>query len=73
MRAPGGAVLSWMALLGIAAAVVSTWWVPQSRITVQSGGPYLVVLTLGYWLSSAVGRRSSAKAPGNRGMGESGN
>ncbi len=52
MRAPGGRVLSVAGLIAIMAAVVSTWWVPQSRITIESGGPYLVVLTLAYLLTA---------------------
>ncbi len=51
MRAPGGATLSWAALGVVIATVISTWWVPQSRITIVSGGPYLVILTIAYWLA----------------------
>jgi AAT family amino acid transporter len=60
MRSPGGAVLSALGFTGITAAVISTWWVPQSRITILSGLPALVLLTLGYlfarkrWLSSKI-------------------
>jgi amino acid transporter, AAT family len=53
-HAPGGAWLSGLGLAGIMLAVVSTWWVPQSRITIVSGIPYVVVLTVAYWV---VGRR----------------
>jgi len=53
-RAPGGAWLSRLAFAGIVLAVGSTWWVPQSRITVISGVPYLVLLTVAYWV---VGKR----------------
>jgi L-asparagine transporter-like permease len=52
MRAPGGAALSVLAFAVIVASMVSTWWVPQSRITIISGGPYLVVLTLAYLVAS---------------------
>jgi amino acid transporter, AAT family len=48
MRAPGGAVLSAIGLTGILLAVISTWWVPQSRITIVSGLPYLALLSLAY-------------------------
>lgn len=48
VRAPGGAVASALALVAIVAAVVSTWWVPQTRITVVSGLPYLLILSLFY-------------------------
>jgi len=50
MRAPGGAVLSAVGLAGIVLAVASTWWVPQSRITIVSGLPYLAILSLAYLL-----------------------
>jgi L-asparagine transporter-like permease len=48
MRAPGGAVASALAFLGLAAVIVSTWWVPQTRITILSGGPYLLILSVFY-------------------------
>jgi amino acid transporter, AAT family len=48
MRAPGGAVFSAIGLAGILLAVASTWWVPQSRITIVSGLPYLALLSLAY-------------------------
>ncbi len=70
MRAPGGALLSWIALLGIAAAVISTWWVPQSRITIQSGAPYLAVLTIAYLVAR---RRAPAASKEDRALGRSGN
>jgi L-asparagine transporter-like permease len=51
MRAPGGAILSAVGVGGIALAIASTWWVPQSRITIVSGLPYLAILSLGYLLA----------------------
>jgi L-asparagine transporter-like permease len=51
MRAPGGAALSIIGFVAIAAVIASTWWVPQSRITIVSGGPYLLILSLAYLLS----------------------
>jgi amino acid transporter, AAT family len=53
-RAPGGAWMSRLGFAGIVLAVGSTWWVPQSRITVISGGAYLILPTVAYWV---VGRR----------------
>jgi amino acid transporter, AAT family len=50
MRAPGGGLLSCLGLAGIVACVASMWWAPQSRITVETGGPVLLLLTLGYVL-----------------------
>jgi len=34
-------------------AIASTWWVDESRITVVSGGPYLLVLTAAYWIAKS--------------------
>lgn len=53
-RAPGGAWMSLLGFVGIALVVGSTWWVPQSRITIVSGIPYVVLLTIAYLL---VGKR----------------
>jgi AAT family amino acid transporter len=48
MRAPGGAIASVLAFSGLAAVIVSTWWVPETRITILSGGPYLLLLSVFY-------------------------
>ena len=48
MRAPGGIAASMIACVAIVSVVISTWWVPQSRITIVSAGPYLLILTLFY-------------------------
>ena len=45
MRSPGGALASQLGFVVLALAIASTWWVDQSRITIVSGGPYLLVLT----------------------------
>ncbi len=50
MHLPGGSLLSAAGLAGIVACVVSMGWSPQSRITVETGGPLLLLLTLGYVL-----------------------
>jgi amino acid transporter, AAT family len=49
LRSPGGAVASRAGFLALALAIASTWWVKESRITIVSGGPYLLVLTIAYW------------------------
>lgn len=59
LRSPFGAAGSLAAFVAIVAAILLTWRVPQSRITVISAGPYLLVLTLGYWLAR---RKRSTKA-----------
>ncbi|MGH9602226.1 MAG: amino acid permease [Terriglobales bacterium] len=55
MRSPGGAAASWLGLAGVCAVVISTWWVPQTRVTVLAGVPQLLLLSLVYGL---VRRRS---------------
>src|SRR5262245_2056444 len=51
MRSPGGALASRVGFVALALAILSTWWVDQSRITIVSGGPYLLVLTTAYWMT----------------------
>jgi L-asparagine transporter-like permease len=48
LRSPGGAAASRAGFVVLALAIASTWWVDQSRITIVSGGPYLLVLTIAY-------------------------
>jgi amino acid transporter, AAT family len=50
MRAPGGAAGSMIALVAIIAIVLCTWFTPQARITVVTAGPYLLVLTIFYFM-----------------------
>ncbi|HXZ80696.1 MAG TPA: amino acid permease [Terriglobales bacterium] len=50
MRAPGGAAMSIIGFVGIVIAIASTWWTPQSRVTVVSGLPGLLILSVGYLL-----------------------
>jgi L-asparagine transporter-like permease len=50
MRAAGGNVASSLGLLGVVTCVISTWWAPQSRITIVTGPPMLALLTLAYVL-----------------------
>jgi AAT family amino acid transporter len=51
LRSPGGAMASKAGFIALVAAIGSTWWVEQSRITIVSGGPYLLVLTAAYWMT----------------------
>ncbi len=48
MRSPGGAAASWFGLVGVCAVVISTWWVPQTRVTMLAGVPQLILLSLAY-------------------------
>jgi L-asparagine transporter-like permease len=49
MRAPLGAAGSVVAFVGVLVAILATWWVPESRITITSGVPYLLVMSVAYW------------------------
>lgn len=60
MRAPGGAWLSIYGFLALTLALLATWRVPVSRITLICGPIYLLLLTLGY----VAARRKTAM--GNR-------
>ena len=57
LRAPGGQWLSICGFVALLAAIGSTWWVPESRITIVSAPFYLLLLTVGYLVS-----RSTAAA-----------
>lgn len=50
LHAPGGRALSIFGFVALMAAVGSTWFVPQTRITVVSGPFYLLVLTIAYFV-----------------------
>ncbi len=50
LRAPLGATGSILGFVAITAAIVATAWVPQSRVTAVSAGPYLLILTVAYFL-----------------------
>ncbi len=52
LRSPLGAAGSIAGFIAIVAAILLTWRVPQSRITVVSAGPYLLVLTVAYLLTT---------------------
>ena len=42
----------------IAAILISTWWIPDLRSTLIAGGPWLLLLAIGYRLSA---QRPSAR------------
>jgi L-asparagine transporter-like permease len=46
----------------IAAIFVSTWWVPDLRSTLVSGGPWLLILVAGYYLQRSARRPLQAEA-----------
>jgi L-asparagine transporter-like permease len=55
-RRPARPLGSYAGALLIAGILVSTWWVPGLRSTLLAGGPWLLVLAIGYFLSRS--RRS---------------
>jgi AAT family amino acid transporter len=58
VRMPGYPYTSLLGLALVAAIIVTTWWVPGMRSTLLSGIPWLVLLTVLYWLHS---RRAPAE------------
>ncbi len=52
----------------IASILVSTWWVPDLRATIVSGGPWLLLLAIGYSMSAAKrggsGGPATVRSPG---------
>jgi L-asparagine transporter-like permease len=50
LRSPLGAAGSIAGFIAVIAAILLTWRVSQSRITVLSAGPYLLILSVAYWL-----------------------
>jgi hypothetical protein len=45
----------------IAGILVSTWWVPGLNSTLLAGGPWLVVLAIGYGLSTSRARQARVR------------
>jgi AAT family amino acid transporter len=48
--APRSAWTSVAGLLAIVGALISTWWIPGMKITIYAGLPWLVLITLCYFL-----------------------
>lgn len=61
MRAPGGVSVSILAFVLIVIAIGLTWWVPALRITIVSGAPFIVLLTVFYFYFAVRKKRSRAK------------
>ena len=60
---PPGPWASLIGLGGVVAVLVSTWWVPGFRITLQAGAPWLAFITVCYF----VWRRTRTHNPSRRG------
>jgi L-asparagine transporter-like permease len=57
---PGRRAASAAGLAAMVGIIVTTWWVPGLRVTLQSGIPWLMLLTLGWaWQR----RKASAVSP----------
>jgi L-asparagine transporter-like permease len=54
--APRGPWSSLLGLAGLGAVLVSTWWIPQLRITLTAGLPWLLFISLCYLVWSKVRR-----------------
>src|SRR5213082_701278 len=60
---PPGPWASLIGLGGVVAVLISTWWVPGFRITLQAGAPWLAFITVCYF----VWRRTRTHNPSQRG------
>ncbi len=53
----------WSSLFGLAALIavlISTWWIPEFHITLLTGPPWLVFISLCYWIWTRANRRPSS-------------
>ncbi len=60
--APRGPWTSLFGFLALGAVLASTWWVPELRITLTAGFPWLVFITVCYWAWSRAKRNHSLLA-----------
>ena len=58
---PSGPWASLGGLICVLAVMLSTWWVPDFRITLVAGVPWLAMLTASYFLWSRSSRRTAAE------------
>jgi amino acid transporter, AAT family len=56
---PWSSLLGLVALLGV---LVSTWWIPEFHITLMAGAPWLVLITISYFVWGRP-RRDSLRTP----------
>src|SRR5947209_3024739 len=57
--APRGPWTSSFGLLALTAVLLSTWWIPALQITLNSGVPWLVIISLAYFAWSRLDRATS--------------
>jgi len=57
-RRPARPLGSYLGAILIAGILVSTWWVPGLDFTLIAGGPWLLVLVIGYYVSRSRARKA---------------
>jgi L-asparagine transporter-like permease len=57
--APPGPWSSLVGLVALIAVLISTWWVPDFRVTMKAGPAWLVIMTICYFIWARVGRRKN--------------
>jgi L-asparagine transporter-like permease len=62
--APFGIWSSALGILALLAVLVSTWWIPDFKVTLKAGPPWLVFLTLCYFIWRKLQPREAASRAG---------
>ena len=65
--APRSAWTSLAGLCAVAGAFISTWWIPGMKITIYAGLPWLVLITLCYFLWARAAKPAQAEGKDARG------
>ncbi len=65
--APRSAWTSFAGLCAVAGAFISTWWIPGMRITIYAGLPWLVLITLCYFLWARAAKPADAEGKDAKG------
>ena len=65
--APRSAWTSVAGLCAVAGAFISTWWIPGMKITIYAGLPWLVLITLCYFLWARAAKPAQAEGKDARG------
>jgi L-asparagine transporter-like permease len=66
VRMIGYPYTSWLGILAIVAIMITTWWVEGMRVTLEAGVPWLVLLTIIYFIVAR--RRTRLAAAGQIGV-----